>query len=45
MNASSQVKLAAQSYQALGRHALARKDFERIFAQDPSFEGVAAALQ
>jgi tetratricopeptide (TPR) repeat protein len=37
--------LRAQSYQALGRHALARKDFERIFAQDPSFEGVAAALQ
>lgn len=36
--------LRAQGYQALGRNALARSDFERIYAEDAAFEGVATAL-
>lgn len=36
--------LRAQVYDTLGRGALARADLERIYAQDPSFEGVTEAL-
>jgi tetratricopeptide (TPR) repeat protein len=36
--------LRAQVYQALGRKAQARADLERIYAEDPGFEGVAEAL-
>lgn len=36
--------LRAQVYEALGRKAQARADLERIFAEDPGFEGVSKAL-
>lgn len=36
--------LRAQVYEALGRKALARADLERIFAQDPNFQGINDAL-
>jgi len=36
--------LRAQVYQALGRKVQARADLERIYAEDPGFEGVAEAL-
>ncbi len=36
--------LRVQVYQAMGKEALARKDLERIYAQDPGFEDVAQAL-
>lgn len=36
--------LRAEVYGALGRKALARKDLERIYAEDPSFEGIRQAL-
>jgi len=36
--------LRAQVYQTLGRKVQARADLERIYAEDPGFEGVAEAL-
>jgi len=36
--------LRAMVYQALGRKAQAQADLERIYAEDPGFEGVAEAL-
>jgi hypothetical protein len=36
--------LRAQVYQALGHKAQALADLERIYAEDPVFEGVAEAL-
>jgi tetratricopeptide (TPR) repeat protein len=36
--------LRAQVYDALGKKAQARADFERIYAQDPTFEDVAQSL-
>jgi tetratricopeptide (TPR) repeat protein len=36
--------LRAKAYEALGRKAQARKDFERIYAADPGFEGIREAL-
>jgi hypothetical protein len=36
--------LRAQVYELLGRKAQARVDLERIFAEDPGFEGVAGVL-
>ena len=31
-------------YEALGRHAQARSDLERLFAENPTYEDVAARL-
>lgn len=36
--------LRAKVYEALGKKAQARKDRERIYAEDPSFEGIRQAL-
>lgn len=36
--------LRANVYEALGKKAQARKDRERIYAEDPSFEGIRQAL-
>jgi tetratricopeptide (TPR) repeat protein len=36
--------LRAQTYGALNRAAQARREFERIYAEDPAFEGVREAL-
>ena len=36
--------LRAQTYRALNKNAQAQREFERIYAEDPSFEGVREAL-